>query len=53
MIVIFLRLRRSLLVEAFRYLEHLHTAPENVSRATFKKVFRQKATFSKVFIRIF
>ena len=49
----FLRLRRAMLVEAFEYLEHLHTASENFSRATFKKVFRQKATFSKVFIRIF
>ena len=37
MIVIFLRLRRATLVEAFRYLEHLHATPENFSRATFKK----------------
>ena len=53
MVVIFSRTRRAMFGETFRYLEHLHTTSEKFSRATWKKVFRWKSTFSKICIRIF
>ena len=56
MIVIFLRLRRAMLVEAFRYLEHLHTVPENFSRATLQKkiiFFEVESFFSSRSRKIF
>ena len=53
MIEFFLRLCRAMSGGPFRYLEHLHTTAENFSSVTFKKVFGEKVTFSKIFIRIF
>ena len=52
MVVIFARTRRAMLGKAFRYLQHLHMTSENFFRATFKKFFRWKLTFSKIFVRI-
>ena len=53
MIVIYLRLCRAMPAGPFRYLEHLHTTAKNFSSVTLKKVFGEKVTFSKIFIRIF